>query len=200
MGTGVPYQTIVVIGQTIPIQLQWAERKVIFDERRNHLNHCLFSVVPDVLRVENLFDDDDGDDIVENPTSLISNTDGMKASEAALCDMEQQPSASPIDEMLIKKWRNYASSCRTSRLQQKKITHFFNDCDKTSHSPEPGIEFAFTHLEGKRDNHYTGRGCTRLDMWFIKSFPTALFAGNGFRNGFSGNAFADLSFKPWDCP
>ncbi|GBL95499.1 hypothetical protein AVEN_54107-1 [Araneus ventricosus] len=54
-GTGVPYQTIVVIGQTIPIQLQGVKRKVILDERRNHLNHCLFSVVPDVLIVENLF-------------------------------------------------------------------------------------------------------------------------------------------------
>ncbi|GBO14930.1 hypothetical protein AVEN_275083-1 [Araneus ventricosus] len=39
----------------IPIQLQGVERNVILDERRNHLNHCLLSVVSDVLRVENLF-------------------------------------------------------------------------------------------------------------------------------------------------
>ncbi|GBM72117.1 hypothetical protein AVEN_96206-1 [Araneus ventricosus] len=95
----------------------------------NNLNHCLFSVVPDVLRVENLFktancgkrkrvvvstelrlddDDDDGDDIVENTTSLISYTDGMRALEAALRYVEQRSSASPIDVTVIKKkWRNY---------------------------------------------------------------------------------------------
>ncbi|GBM63903.1 hypothetical protein AVEN_81631-1 [Araneus ventricosus] len=107
-----------VIGQTIPIQLQRVDRKVILDKRRIHLNHCLFSVVPDVLRVENLFKmencekrkrvvmstelrlDDDGDDIVENTTSLISHTNGMKALKAALCYVEQQASASHV--MLIK--------------------------------------------------------------------------------------------------
>ncbi|GBO07831.1 hypothetical protein AVEN_75446-1 [Araneus ventricosus] len=89
-------------------------------------SYCLSSVVPYFLRVENLFDDDDGDDIVENTTSLISHTDGMKALEAALCYVEQQSSASPIDVILIKKWRNYAATCRTSRFQQKKFAHFFN--------------------------------------------------------------------------
>ncbi|GBM85938.1 hypothetical protein AVEN_262105-1 [Araneus ventricosus] len=48
----------------------WKESGFL-EERRNRLNHCLFSVVPEVLRV-NLLDDDDGDDIVENTTSLIS--------------------------------------------------------------------------------------------------------------------------------
>ncbi|GBL95500.1 Jerky -like [Araneus ventricosus] len=48
-------------------------------------------------------DDDDGDDIVENTTSLISHTDGMKAFEAALFYVEQQSLVSPIDVMLIKK-------------------------------------------------------------------------------------------------
>ncbi|GBM39723.1 hypothetical protein AVEN_47526-1 [Araneus ventricosus] len=52
-GRRCPLQTIVVIGQTIPIQLQGVERKVILNERRNHLNHCLFSVVPHVLRDQN---------------------------------------------------------------------------------------------------------------------------------------------------
>ncbi|GBM37080.1 hypothetical protein AVEN_138133-1 [Araneus ventricosus] len=66
-------------------------------------NVLSFLVVPNVLRVENLFDDDDGDDVVENTTSLISHTDGMKASEATLCYVEQHSSASPIDVMLIKK-------------------------------------------------------------------------------------------------
>ncbi|GBM21516.1 hypothetical protein AVEN_85329-1 [Araneus ventricosus] len=97
----------------IPIHVQGVEKKLILDERRNHLNHCLSSVVPDILRVKNLFKmancekrkrvvvsmelrlDDDGDDIVENTTSLISHTDGMKPLEEALCYEEQQSSASP---------------------------------------------------------------------------------------------------------
>ncbi|GBO32603.1 hypothetical protein AVEN_201749-1 [Araneus ventricosus] len=70
-------------------------------------------VVPMEFRLE---DDDDGDDIVENTTSLISHTDGMKALEVALFYVEQLSSASTIDVMLIKKWRNYAASFRTSRL------------------------------------------------------------------------------------
>ncbi|GBL97181.1 hypothetical protein AVEN_144618-1 [Araneus ventricosus] len=45
---------------------------------------------------------DDGDDVVENTTSIISHMDVMKASEAALFYVEQQSSASPIDVMLIK--------------------------------------------------------------------------------------------------
>ncbi|GBN73085.1 hypothetical protein AVEN_24699-1 [Araneus ventricosus] len=69
--------------------------------------------------------DNDVDDIVENITSLISHTDGMIASEAALCYVEAAViSASPIDVMLIKKMAT--ASCRTSRFQQKKVTHFFN--------------------------------------------------------------------------
>ncbi|GBM78776.1 hypothetical protein AVEN_81949-1 [Araneus ventricosus] len=36
----------------IPIKLQGVERKVILYKRRNHLNHCLFSVVPDVQNGE----------------------------------------------------------------------------------------------------------------------------------------------------
>ncbi|GBM28332.1 hypothetical protein AVEN_229516-1 [Araneus ventricosus] len=49
-------------------------------------------VVSMELRLDD--DDDDRDDIVENTTSLISQTDGMKALEAALCYVEQQSSAS----------------------------------------------------------------------------------------------------------
>ncbi|GBM78774.1 hypothetical protein AVEN_81948-1, partial [Araneus ventricosus] len=48
-------------------------------------------------------DDDDGDDVIENTMSLMSHTEGMKALEAALCNVEQQSSAFPIDVMLIKK-------------------------------------------------------------------------------------------------
>ncbi|GBN87904.1 hypothetical protein AVEN_154155-1 [Araneus ventricosus] len=77
--------------------------------------------------------DDDGDDIFENTTSLISDTDGMKALEAASCYAEQQSSASAIDVMLIKKTGNYTTSCRISRLLQKKLTHFFNASE-----PVPG--------------------------------------------------------------
>ncbi|GBN57785.1 hypothetical protein AVEN_255983-1 [Araneus ventricosus] len=51
------------------------------------------------------------------------------------------------------------------------------DCDKTSHSSEPGIELAFIDLEGKSNNHHTGRGYTRWNRWFMKSFPTTIFAG-----------------------
>ncbi|GBN73253.1 hypothetical protein AVEN_144361-1 [Araneus ventricosus] len=48
-------------------------------------------------------DDDDGDDIIKNTTSLIRHMDGMKALEAALCYVDLQSSTSPIDVMLIKK-------------------------------------------------------------------------------------------------
>ncbi|GBL73039.1 hypothetical protein AVEN_136698-1, partial [Araneus ventricosus] len=41
-------------------------------------------------------------------------------------------------------------------------------CDKVSHSSKPRIDPAFIELGGKR--HYTGRGYTRWDKWFIKSF------------------------------
>ncbi|GBO03679.1 hypothetical protein AVEN_199399-1 [Araneus ventricosus] len=44
-----------------------------------------------------LDDDDDGDDIVQNTSSLIAHTDGMEDLEAALCYVEQQSLASPID-------------------------------------------------------------------------------------------------------
>ncbi|GBO06943.1 hypothetical protein AVEN_148104-1 [Araneus ventricosus] len=40
-------------------------------------------------------------------------------------------------------------------------------------------------FEGKRTNHYTGRGFTAWDRWFIKSFPTSIlrewFARKRFR-------------------
>ncbi|GBN55003.1 hypothetical protein AVEN_37999-1, partial [Araneus ventricosus] len=36
---------------------------------------------------------------------------------------------------------------------------------------------------------------TLSDRWFMKSFPTSILQ-DGFRTGFLGNAFADLSFKP----
>ncbi|GBL97827.1 hypothetical protein AVEN_145784-1 [Araneus ventricosus] len=49
-----------------------------------------------------LDDDDDGNDIVENTTPLISHSDGMKALEVALHYVEQQSSTSPIDVMLVK--------------------------------------------------------------------------------------------------
>lgn len=71
-------------------------------------------------------DDDDDDDFVETATSVISHTNGMRALETALCYVEQQPSASPMDVMLIKQWRNYAANCRSSKLKQKKVTDFFN--------------------------------------------------------------------------
>ncbi|GBM22150.1 hypothetical protein AVEN_223043-1, partial [Araneus ventricosus] len=51
----------------------------------------------------------DGNDNVENTTSLISNTDGMKALEAELCYAEQQSSASPIDAILLKKMAKLCS-------------------------------------------------------------------------------------------
>ncbi|GBN54228.1 hypothetical protein AVEN_2717-1, partial [Araneus ventricosus] len=47
-------------------------------------------------------------------------------------------------------------------------------CDKISNSSEPGIGPAFIVLEGKRNNHYTGRGYPQWDRWFIKSFPTSI--------------------------
>ncbi|GBO11613.1 hypothetical protein AVEN_209022-1 [Araneus ventricosus] len=49
-----------------------------------------------------LDDDDDGNDIVENTTPLISHSDGMKALEVALHYVEQQSSTSPIHVMLVK--------------------------------------------------------------------------------------------------
>ncbi|GBM81818.1 hypothetical protein AVEN_12924-1 [Araneus ventricosus] len=43
----------------------------------------------DIVIIDCVQDDDDGDDIVENTTSLISHTDGMKGLEATLCYVEQ---------------------------------------------------------------------------------------------------------------
>ncbi|GBM86024.1 hypothetical protein AVEN_120338-1 [Araneus ventricosus] len=45
---------------------------------------------------------------------------------------------------------------------------------QTSKSSEPVIEPAFIELEGKRNNHYNGRGYTQGDRWFIKGFPTLI--------------------------
>ncbi|GBN25965.1 hypothetical protein AVEN_44239-1 [Araneus ventricosus] len=72
---------------------------------------------------------DDGDNIIENTTSLISHTDGMKAIEAALWYMEQKSSASPIDVMLIKK-KNGKTMRHVAELQgfnkKKRLLIFFN--------------------------------------------------------------------------
>ncbi|GBN10449.1 hypothetical protein AVEN_159593-1 [Araneus ventricosus] len=73
------------------------------------------------LRLDN---DDDGYDIVENITSLVSHTDGMKAFEATLCYVEQQSLAFPIDVMLIKNGETMGASCRTSRLNKKSLLIF----------------------------------------------------------------------------
>ncbi|GBM58890.1 hypothetical protein AVEN_11527-1 [Araneus ventricosus] len=81
----------------------------------------IFGAVIDVVQ-----DDEDGDDIIENPTSLISNTDGTKASESALCDMEKQSSASPIEVMLIKNGETMLQVAELLGFNKKKITHFFN--------------------------------------------------------------------------
>ncbi|GBM88665.1 hypothetical protein AVEN_10501-1 [Araneus ventricosus] len=43
---------------------------------------------------------------------------------------------------------------------------FVADCDKTSHSSEPGTELAFVELESKRDSYYTRQGYTRWDRFF----------------------------------
>ncbi|GBM77014.1 hypothetical protein AVEN_15486-1 [Araneus ventricosus] len=43
-----------------------------------------------------------------------------------------------------------------------------------SNSSEPGIELAFLELEAKRNSHYTVRGYTRWDRWFIKSLSTSI--------------------------
>ncbi|GBO22513.1 hypothetical protein AVEN_29474-1 [Araneus ventricosus] len=51
------------------------------------------------------------------------------------------------------------------------VYDFVVDCDKTTNSR---IEPAFIELEGKRTNHYTGRGYTRWDRWFVKSFLTSI--------------------------
>ncbi|GBN24707.1 hypothetical protein AVEN_248705-1 [Araneus ventricosus] len=48
------------------------------------------------------------------------------------------------------------------------------DCYKTSSSFQPEIKPVFRELEGKHTNHYTGRGYTRWDRRFIKSFPTSI--------------------------
>ncbi|GBN10665.1 hypothetical protein AVEN_207635-1 [Araneus ventricosus] len=71
-------------------------------------------------------DDDDGDDIVENTTSLISHTDGMKALEAALCYVEQQSSASPIDVILIKIMAKLCGKFPNFKTSTKKVYSFFN--------------------------------------------------------------------------
>ncbi|GBM43439.1 hypothetical protein AVEN_266456-1 [Araneus ventricosus] len=106
----------------------------------------MLSVVPDVLTVENLFimancgkrkrvvvsmalrldNDDDGDDIVENTTSLIYHTDGMKVLDAALPYVEQQSSASPTDVMVIKKIGETMRQIAELLGFNKKSYSFFN--------------------------------------------------------------------------
>ncbi|GBN93668.1 hypothetical protein AVEN_63281-1 [Araneus ventricosus] len=62
----------------------------------------------------------------------------------------------------------------------KLLSGVFNSCSvnllrsKISNDSEMGIEPAFIEVEGKRNNHYTGRGYIRWDKWFIKSFPTSI--------------------------
>ncbi|GBL80957.1 hypothetical protein AVEN_83053-1 [Araneus ventricosus] len=71
----------------------------------------------------------------------------------------------------------YGINFRTLHRYCTEVKIDSHDCDKTSHSSEPGIELAFIEFEGKRNNHYTGRGHTRWDRWLIKSFPMSIFAG-----------------------
>ncbi|GBM75439.1 hypothetical protein AVEN_157546-1 [Araneus ventricosus] len=69
------------------------------------------------------------------------------------------------------------------------LRDFVVDCDNTSHSFKPGIEPAFIELERKSTNHYTGRGYTRWDRWFIKSVLTSLrewFPKRSLRKCFRG--------------
>ncbi|GBM79389.1 hypothetical protein AVEN_189117-1, partial [Araneus ventricosus] len=47
-------------------------------------------------------------------------------------------------------------------------------CARTSNPSGLGIEPAFIELEGSLYNHYTGRGYTRWDRWFIKIFPKSI--------------------------
>ena len=79
------------------------------------------AITTDGVQDEN---DDDEDDIVEN-ASLISHTDGMKALETALCYVEQQSSASPIDVMLIKKMERLCGKLSNFQTSTKKGHRFF---------------------------------------------------------------------------
>ncbi|GBN90891.1 hypothetical protein AVEN_32809-1 [Araneus ventricosus] len=45
---------------------------------------------------------------------------------------------------------------------------------QTSNSSETGTEPVFLDLEGKRNNHPTGRDYTQGDRWFIKSLSTSI--------------------------
>ncbi|GBN26561.1 hypothetical protein AVEN_210126-1 [Araneus ventricosus] len=53
------------------------------------------------------------------------------------------------------------------------------------------IEPAFIELEGKRNNHYTGRGYTRWDRWFMKSLSTSILR-DWFPKRFARKCFSGL--------
>ncbi|GBL95953.1 hypothetical protein AVEN_227173-1 [Araneus ventricosus] len=71
-------------------------------------------------------------------------------------------------------WSTWFTLLKLRGLSQNTPRDFVVNCDKTSHASEPGIKPAFVGLEGKCNNHYTGRGYTGWDRQFIKSFPTTI--------------------------
>ncbi|GBN88882.1 hypothetical protein AVEN_97096-1 [Araneus ventricosus] len=80
------------------------------------------------LRLDN---DDDGDDIVENTTSLTYHTDGMKVLDAALRYVEQQSSASPTDVMRLHGFNIVSSpNCELCVHVEETISHILFHCPR----------------------------------------------------------------------
>lgn len=69
-------------------------------------------------------DSEESEEEVNVQTELISHTDAANALDLALRYVEQHASSTPNDVMLMRRWRNIASSSRFSALRQKKITDF----------------------------------------------------------------------------
>lgn len=79
-------------------------------------------IVAAVLKAE--MEEDETDDEKQEPEK-ISHTAAKEAFEIAMKYIEQNPNATPMDVMCIKKWRDISAKARLTSLRQKNITDFF---------------------------------------------------------------------------
>jgi hypothetical protein len=70
-------------------------------------------------------DDDEGDSEAGNGVGILTHAEGRAALELATTYVEQQPGASAVDVMFLRKWRDYAFKKTVEVKKQKKITDFF---------------------------------------------------------------------------
>jgi hypothetical protein len=68
-------------------------------------------------------DTENSDSDTEETFLKVTHSDDKEALKTAVRYIEQQMDSTPVDVMLIKKWRDSAASKRSS-LQQRKVTEF----------------------------------------------------------------------------